>query len=71
MPQEPSIRLSIVTAAKVKYQADVMLAESDRLSTHNQTYNVDGEEEEEEEEEVGGGGEDEDDKADLFPPPVM
>lgn len=41
-------------AAKVKYQADVMLPESDRPSTHNKTYDLDGEEEEEEEE-VGGG----------------
>lgn len=51
-------------AAEVTYHAEVMLVEPDRPSTHNQTYDVEGEEEEVEVEE------DEDDEANLLPPPI-
>ncbi|KAJ5152474.1 hypothetical protein N7492_009754 [Penicillium capsulatum] len=51
-------------ATKVRSQAEGMLAESDRPSTHSQTYDVEGQEEEVEVEE------DEDDEADLLPPPI-
>lgn len=57
-------------AAEVTYQTEGMLAESDRPSTHNRTYDVEGEEEEEEVEEDEDEDEDEDDDADLLPPPV-